>query len=124
MQGYGRQRDRPQLAMLQFSANYAAKNPNEEQQNDRADRGADDLPRDASDRENVRQKHSGYNRAENANDDVSDKAETSARIDKTCEPARDGPNSKQNDDSNRTHGPLHFDSYLESLRLGGVTING
>jgi hypothetical protein len=96
--------------MLQLSTGYAAENPNEEQQNDSADCRADDFPGNASDRENARQKQSGYNRAENANDDVSDKAETRPRIDKTREPARDGPNSKQYNNSNRIHGPLHFDS--------------
>ncbi len=85
MQGYGRQRPPAATRHASISTGYAAKNPNEEQQYDCANRGADDFPGDASDRENARQKQSGYNRAENANDDVSDKAETSPRIDNTAE---------------------------------------
>jgi hypothetical protein len=96
--------------MLQSSTGYAAKNSNEEQQNDCANRGANDLPGDASDGENARQKQSGNNRAENANDNVSHKTETRPGIDKTCEPTRDCPYRKQDDNCNRIHGPLHFDS--------------
>jgi hypothetical protein len=62
-----------------------------------------DLSSNSAELENVRQQKSCDDRAENTDDDISDEAETSAGINKSCEPASDRPDQEHHDNTNRIH---------------------
>ena len=92
--------DRPQLNALR---RYPANEAYQEQQNNGANRGADDLADDPRKIQIPRQQIARDESAENAHDNVADKPKSRAGIDKPGKPACNRADHEHDNNCNRIH---------------------